>query len=190
MTIGILALQGDFEAHGAMLTRLNAPWELVTEAYQLEALTGLIIPGGESTTMLKLLDPALRDGIVALHTRGGALYGTCAGTILLARTVLNPPQTSLGLLDIEVERNGYGRQMESSVLPGSDPRVDGELVLEEMVFIRAPVIRSHGPAVRVLTRVDGQPVFVEQEKVMVTTFHPELSTDSAVHRRFLEKNHA
>lgn len=187
MTIGILALQGDFEAHGRALDALSAAWAAVTVPEQFDDLAGLIIPGGESTTMLKLLTPALRDAIVAFHDRGGAIYGTCAGTILLAREVLDPAQESLGFLDAVVGRNGYGRQLESSIVRHDDPGVDGEAVPEEMVFIRAPVIHSVGPAVRVLATIDRHPVYVEQGRVMATTFHPEFSGDRSVHRRFLEK---
>jgi 5'-phosphate synthase pdxT subunit len=180
-------LQGDFEAHGRALEKLDAPWVTVTLARQLAELSGLVIPGGESTTILKLLTPEMRDGMLEMHRRGVPIYGTCAGTILLAREVLNPPQASLGLLDAVVERNGYGRQLESAILRRGDPGVEGEAVPSEMVFIRAPVIRSTGPGVRVLASVDGRPVFIEQGSVMATTFHPELTGDTAVHLRFLEK---
>jgi len=187
MKIGVLALQGDFEAHGRILESLSAAWTAVNTASQMDGIAGLIIPGGESSTMLKLLDAELRAGIEELHARGAPIYGTCAGTILLAREVCSPPQPSLGFLDAVVERNGYGRQMESSIKHCGDPGVSGEAVPDEMVFIRAPVIRSVGEGVRVLARVDTHPVFVEQGRVMATTFHPELSADKSVHRRFLEK---
>jgi len=187
MKIGILALQGDFEAHGRVLESLGAAWSAVTTASRMEALAGLIIPGGESSTMLKLLTPELKAGIEELHARGAPIYGTCAGTILLAREVRSPPQPSLGLLDAVVERNGYGRQRESSIVRRGDPGADGEAVPEEMVFIRAPVILSVGAGVRVLARIGAYPVYVEQGSVTATTFHPELSNDKSVHRRFLEK---
>jgi 5'-phosphate synthase pdxT subunit len=187
MRIGVLALQGDFEAHGKILESLGAAWSAVNTARQLDGVSGLVIPGGESSTMLKLLDLELEAGIEELHARGAPIYGTCAGVILLAREVLNPPQPSLGLLDAVVERNGYGRQMESSILRRGDPNVSGELVPDEMVFIRAPVIRSVGEGVRILASVDAHPVFVEQGNITATTFHPELSADNSIHRRFLEK---
>ena len=187
MTIGILALQGDFEAHGRALDDLGARWAAVAVPEQFDGLTGLIIPGGESTTMLKLLTPVLRAAIVAFHDRGGAIYGTCAGTILLAREVRDPVQESLGLLDAVVGRNGYGRQLESAIVRQGDSGVAGEAGPEEMVFIRAPVIHSVGAEVRVLASIDRHPVYVEQGRVMATTFHPELSGDRSVHRRFLEK---
>ncbi len=187
MTIGILALQGDFEAHGRALDELSAAWTAVTVPEQFDEIDGLIIPGGESTTMLKLFTPALRAAIVEFHDRGGAIYGTCAGTILLAREVRNPAQESLGLLDAVVSRNGYGRQLESAIVRRADRGVGGEIVPDEMVFIRAPVIHSVGTGVRVLASIDQQPVYVEQGRVMATTFHPELSKDRSVHRRFLEK---
>jgi len=187
MTIGILALQGDFEAHGRALDELGASWITVTAPEQFDDLGGLIIPGGESTTMLKLLTPELNEALAAFHDRGGAIYGTCAGTILLAREVRDPAQESLGLLDAVVGRNGYGRQRESAIVRRRDRGVAGDAVPEEMVFIRAPVIHSVGAGVRVLASVDGRPVFVEEGPVMATTFHPELTGDRSVHRRFLEK---
>jgi len=190
--IGILALQGDFEAHGAILDSLGATWIEVTTADRLEKIDGLVIPGGESSTMLKLMTPEIRDGLLALHARGRPIYGTCAGVILLAATVTGPAQPSLGILDAVVERNGYGRQMESFVARRDDRgvHVHGAAVPEEMVFIRAPRIRSVGKDVKVLASVHGDPVYVEQGGVTATTFHPELSKESSVHIRFLEKTKA
>jgi pyridoxal 5'-phosphate synthase pdxT subunit len=187
MKTGILALQGNFEAHGRILESLDVPWIVVNTSDHLREIDGLIVPGGESSTMLKLMTPAIRDGLIAFHAAGNPIYGTCAGAILLAREVVNPPQPSLGFLDAMVERNGYGRQQESSIVRRGDPGVEGESVPEEMVFIRAPLIHSPGKAVRILASVDNNPVFVEQGNIIVTTFHPELSSDSLVHLRFLEK---
>lgn len=185
MTVGILALQGDFHAHAAALHALGAPWIEVRTARDMEGIRGLIIPGGESTTLLKLLTPECRDAILRLHATGGALYGTCAGVVLLARAVSHPPQEGLGLLDVEVVRNGYGRQRESFVARPGDPEVEGEVLPPEMVFIRAPRIRRAGPGVRVLARVRGDPVYVVQGRILATTFHPELTGDRSVHARFL-----
>ena len=185
MTVGVLALQGDFQAHGAVLDAMGASWREVRGAEEMRGLTGLLIPGGESTTLLKLLTPEGRAAILDLAARGGAIYGTCAGAVLLARTVFNPSQPGLGLLDADVARNGYGRQKESFVLRPGDPGVEGDEVPEEMVFIRAPRIRRVGPGIQVLVRVKGDPVYVMQENILVTTFHPELTKDRSVHARFL-----
>jgi len=187
MKVGILALQGDFEAHGRIVESLGAEWTEVTAACRFEEISGLIIPGGESTAMLKLMTADLQQAIRDFHAGGGAIYGTCAGVILLAREVRNPDQKSLGLLDVVVERNGYGRQNESHVAFRDDPGVEGKFALPEMVFIRAPLIRETGAGVRVLASVNGSPVYVEQGNLMATTFHPEISGEETVHRRFLEK---
>ena len=175
-----------------MLERLGAEWIPVATPEAAASVNGLIIPGGESTTLLKLLslDPDLEHALRDLAKRGGAFYGTCAGAILLARAVRNPDQACLGFMDMEVARNGYGRQNESFVARKGDPDVEGEDAPEELVFIRAPRILETGPEVRVLTRVQGEPVYVEQGRFMATTFHPELSEDPSVHRRFLDKMHA
>lgn len=187
MLIGILALQGDFEAHGRIVADLGSEWTEVTGPGRLDDVCGLIIPGGESTAMLRLLHPGLREEIGEFHARGGTIYGTCAGVILLAREVRNPSQDSLGILDVVVERNGYGRQNESHVAFRDDPGVEGKGALREMVFIRAPLIKEIGPGVEVLASVNGSPVHVEQGGVLATTFHPEISGDPSIHRRFLEK---
>jgi 5'-phosphate synthase pdxT subunit len=182
---GVLALQGDFEAHARILRRAGAEAVEVRTAADLEAADGLIIPGGESTTMLKLLR---EEGMFeALREFGGTrpIFGTCAGAILLAKHVTAPAQESLGLLDIDVERNAYGRQLDSRIATIDAPGVDGGEL--EAVFIRAPIIRRVGPEVRVLARYGGDPVLVEQGRHLAATFHPELTADLRVHRFFLGK---
>jgi pyridoxal 5'-phosphate synthase pdxT subunit len=188
--VGVLALQGDFEAHGKTLARLGAEPVLVRTAAGLDDVEGLVIPGGESTTMLKLLHA---ENLLEPLSRFGQrrpIFGTCAGAILLASDVSHPEQESLGLMDIGVERNGYGRQLDSRVARLT-PEAEfaarthpGEL---EAVFIRAPVIRRVGPAARVLARFQGDPVLVEQGPHLVATFHPELTSDARVHELFLAK---
>jgi 5'-phosphate synthase pdxT subunit len=149
----------------------------------------LIIPGGESTTMLKFFsNEGMGEAIKGFVSKGQPVFGTCAGAILLAKDVLNPAQERLGLLDISIERNAYGRQVDSSVRQGECPELSLRPV--EMVFIRAPIIRRVGEGVRVLGRCDGLPVLVEQGNVLAATFHPELTEDEAVHRYFTKKlNH-
>ena len=182
--IGVLALQGSFALHAASLERLGVRVTEVRRAGALEGLDGLIIPGGESSTMLKfLLEENLFDPLLAFHRRGGAIYGTCAGAILLAREVSDPAQRSLGLIDIAVRRNGYGRQIHSHSATVECP-VLGEPDLP-VVMIRAPVITRTGPEVEVLARHRGQPVFVQDGRLLATTFHPELTDDLRVHRWFL-----
>ena len=184
--VGILALQGDYAMHGKMLDRIAVPWKLVKHASELEQVCGLIMPGGESTTMLKFFDgEGMGEAIKRFAGAGQPVFGTCAGAILLAREVSNPPQASLGLLDIAIERNAYGRQVDSSVRKGECPEISGERV--EMVFIRAPIIRRVGQGVRVLGRCDGLPVLVEQGNLLAATFHPELTQDETLHRYFLKK---
>ncbi len=184
MKVGILALQGDFEAHAAVLSRLGVEWGYVKRPEDLAAVEALIIPGGESTTFLKFLE---RDGFLNelrhFAEQGKPMFGTCAGAILLAKEVTNPPQASLGLLDITVERNAYGRQLESAVRQGRSVLEGGPM---EMVFIRAPVIRRLGPGVRVLAECDGLPVAVQQGSCLVATFHPELTADTTLHEHFLQ----
>ncbi len=183
--IGVLALQGSFALHAAVLRRLGIEAVEVRRAAALAGLDGLIIPGGESSTMLKfLLEEDLFDPLIAFHREGGALYGTCAGAILLARTVENPAQESLGLLDIEIQRNGYGRQLESHLGACSCSAL-GEPDLP-LVMIRGPVISGTGPRVEVLAEWRGQPAFVREGRVLATTFHPELTNDTRVHAYFLE----
>ncbi|MFH2002120.1 MAG: pyridoxal 5'-phosphate synthase glutaminase subunit PdxT [Planctomycetota bacterium] len=186
MKVGILALQGDFLAHGKMFDRLGVPWREVVTSEALKGLKGLVIPGGESTTFLKLLDAEFKSAIRGLVERGGVVYGTCAGAILLARKALNPTQEGMGLLDAVIERNGYGRQGQSFVArPGRD-RVEGDEIPSELVFIRAPIFRELGPDVKVLTLAGGLPVYIRQGPIMATTFHPELTTDPSVHMHFLK----
>jgi 5'-phosphate synthase pdxT subunit len=184
--VGILALQGDFAMHQRMLGRIGAPSKLVKHVADLAGVDGLILPGGESTTLLKLFETeGFADAIKQFVSSGKPVFGTCAGTILLARDVLNPPQERLGLLDVTVERNGYGRQVDSSIREGDVPELADHPV--EMVFIRAPIIRRVGPGVRVLGRSAELPVLVEQENVLAATFHPELTPDETIHRYFLKK---
>jgi 5'-phosphate synthase pdxT subunit len=181
-TVGVLALQGDFSAHLRALGRVGARGLEVRTADQLDECDGLIIPGGESTTMLKLLDIEKMTGAVLAFGARKPIYGTCAGAILLAHEVTHPFQSSLDLMDITVERNGYGRQVDSRIA-----RVTGEGGEFEAVFIRAPIIRKVGAGARVLAAYEGDPVWVEQGRHMATTFHPELTEDGRVHRRFVEK---
>ncbi len=184
--IGILAIQGDFAMHGKMLEALAAPWILVKHATDLGEVSGLIMPGGESTTMLKLFAlEGMGTAIQEFAAQGKPIFGTCAGAILLAKEVLNPPQERLGLIDIAIERNAYGRQIDSSVQAGECPDLADHPV--EMVFIRAPIIRRVGERVRVLGRCGTLSVLVEQGSILAGTFHPELTDDPAVHRYFLKK---
>jgi 5'-phosphate synthase pdxT subunit len=188
--VGILALQGDFEAHAKALQHAGAEPILVRSAEELKSVDGLVIPGGESTTMLKLLHfTDLKEPLLEF-ARVKPVFGTCAGAILLAKEVRNPAQESLGLMDLTVERNGYGRQIDSRVA-NIHPHADfqtrtgaGDL---EAVFIRAPIIRRAGPDVRVLAQYEGDPVLVEQGRHLVATFHPELTQDPRVHKLFLSK---
>jgi pyridoxal 5'-phosphate synthase pdxT subunit len=188
--VGVLALQGDFEAHSQALARAGAEPVLARTASDLENLDGLVIPGGESTTMLKLLEIENLFEPLAEFGRQRPIFGTCAGAILLATDVTHPSQPSLGLMNMTVERNGYGRQIDSRVAhiepaPEFEQRThSGEL---EAVFIRAPIIRRVGPDARVLASYQGDPVLVEQGSHLVATFHPELGSDSRVHDLFLSK---
>lgn len=183
--IGVLALQGSFALHAAALRRLGVEAVEVRKTPELNGLDGLIIPGGESSTMLKfLLDEGLFHPLIAFHREGGALYGTCAGAILLARTVENPPQASLGLIDIGIQRNGYGRQLESHLGTCPCSELGGPDL--PLVMIRGPVISGTGPGVRVLAEWRGQPAFVREGRVLATTFHPELTDDTRIHAYFLE----
>lgn len=191
--VGVLSLQGDFAAHGQALERAGAEPVYVREPEQLENLDGLILPGGESTTMLKLLNKEGMMAPLAEFGRRKPVFGTCAGAILMATQVTNPAQESLGLIDLGVERNAYGRQIDSRVVEidldaaiGSAGNGGGPGRMEA-VFIRAPIIREVGPEVRVLARYNGDPVLVEHGNHLVATFHPELTSDSRVHRYFLEK---
>ena len=184
MKIGVLAVQGDFEAHQKMLDELGVETRDVRSVADLEGLDAVVLPGGESTTQLQFLQQeGLADALQDFVRRGGAVFGTCAGAILLAREVLNPAQESLGLLDITVLRNGYGRQLESEVRFGHCELKTAPL---EMVFIRAPIISRTGRDLEVLAEEGGRPVLVRQGRVLAATFHPELTDDSTVHNYFLE----
>ena len=187
--IGVLAIQGDFGLHAKMLERMGESYRLVKHASDLAEVGGLIMPGGESTTMLKFLSKeGMGEAIKEFVATGKPVFGTCAGAILLAKEVLNPSQERLGLLDITIERNAYGRQVDSSVRQGECPGLSPRPL--EMVFIRAPIIRRVGEGVRVLGRCDGLPVLVEQRNVLAATFHPELTEDETVHQYFISKlNH-
>jgi 5'-phosphate synthase pdxT subunit len=181
--IGVLAIQGDFAAHVNALQEAGAEAVLVRKPEQLADVDGLVIPGGESTTFLKFLE---RDGFLGAlqeFVRSRPSFGTCAGCILLAKEVLHPAQQSLGVLDATVERNAYGRQIDS-VIESAETKLDGGPL--EMVYIRAPRIVKTGPEVTVLAERDGFPVLVEQGKILAATFHPELSADRRVHARFVE----
>lgn len=182
MKIGVLALQGDFDAHRRRLEELRARVTLVRNPEDFDALDGLVIPGGESSTFLKLLgEETFAKLNEFVHSK--PTFGTCAGAIMLAREVENPPQTGLNALDIGVRRNAYGRQIDSSIAEADSALPGGPL---EMVFIRAPRIVSVGPDVEVLARRGDDPVLVRQGRVMAATFHPELSRDTRVHAEFLK----
>ena len=182
-TIGVLALQGDFAAHMRALERAGARPVEVRSQQDLASLDGLVIPGGESTTMLKLLGEEQLFEPLREFGRSKPVFGTCAGAILLAREVLHPKQASLELMDLTVERNGYGRQIDSRI---ASIRIAGEPQPLEAVFIRAPIIRRVGPKGRVLATYRGDPVLVEEGIHPVATFHPELTGDARVHRQFVE----
>ena len=190
MTIGVLALQGDFDAHRRRLEELGAEVVLVKKPEQLDEVDGLVIPGGESGTFLKLLG---EEGFEKLKqfVRLKPTFGTCAGAILLATEVENPKQAGLGAIDIAIRRNAYGRQLDSSIREGKFlSALNGKLTNSplEMVFIRAPKIERIGPAVQVIATEgkENVPVAVRQGKVMAATFHPELSDDVRIHQAFLD----
>jgi 5'-phosphate synthase pdxT subunit len=184
MKIGIAAIQGDYQAHARTLGRLGVDYAFVRLPTDLQRLSGIILPGGESTTQLKVMtEEGLFDALKKFAADGGAFFGTCAGAILLAREVHGPPQASLGLLDISVLRNGYGRQLASDVHFGPSKLRKEPL---EMVFIRAPIIESVSDGVKVLAEDAGRPVLVKQGRVLASTFHPELTDDTTVHEAFLK----
>jgi pyridoxal 5'-phosphate synthase pdxT subunit len=181
--IGVLALQGAYDAHARALTAAGAEPRLIRRPDQLAGIDGLILPGGESTTFLKHLE---RDGFFSVlngFVRQTPTFGTCAGVILLAKDVLNPAQASLAALDITVERNAYGRQIDSTILTEPTSLPGGPM---EMVFIRSPRITRTGPEVEILASRDQAPVLVRQGHILAATFHPELSADHRVHQLFLE----
>ena len=182
-TIGVLALQGAYDVHAARLTQLGATTRLVRTPEDLTNLDALVIPGGESTTFLKHLERAgfydvLNDFV---HTK--PTFGTCAGTILLAKDVDNPPQRSFAALDIAVERNAYGRQNDSTILTAETALPGGPM---EMVFIRAPRISRVGEGIEVLATREGSATLIRKGKLLAATFHPELSDDIRVHQLFLD----
>lgn len=184
MKIGILAIQGDYQAHGKMLDRLGVSHSYVRRPEDLAGLTGIILPGGESTTHLKVMtEEGLFDALKKFAADGGAFFGTCAGAILLAREVQGPAQASLALLNMSVLRNGYGRQLASDVHLAPTKLREEPL---EMVFIRAPIIENLGKEVEVLAQDAGHPVLVRQGRILASTFHPELTADPAVHEYFLK----
>jgi len=188
MIIGVLALQGDFDAHRRRLEELGAQVVLVKKPEQLDEIDGLVIPGGESGTFLKLLGEAGFEKLEQF-VRLKPTFGTCAGAILLAREVENPTQAGLGALNIRIRRNAYGRQIDSSIRHGKFLRdlhghqQDSPL---EMVFIRAPKISHVGEGVEVLATEGSDPVAVRQGRAMAATFHPELSEDTRIHQAFLD----
>jgi 5'-phosphate synthase pdxT subunit len=198
MIIGVLALQGDFDAHRRRLEQLGAEVVLVKKPEQFDAIDGLVIPGGESGTFLKLLG---EEGFAKLRAfvHAKPTFGTCAGAILLATDVENPKQAGLDALDIRIRRNAYGRQIDSSIREGkllpNALKANGDAKPEhdqasgsplEMVFIRAPKIERIGPNVEILATEGSDPVAVRQGRVMAATFHPELSDDTRVHQAFLD----
>lgn len=182
--VGVLALQGDFEAHQKALANAGAEAVEIRTAEELQRVEGLVIPGGESSTMLKLLDATGLKEPLREFAATKPIFGTCAGAILLAKHVTNPVQESLGIMDIEVQRNAYGRQLDSRIVHIQPKLEGGDL---EAVFIRAPIIRNVGEGAKVLASYNGDPVLVEQGRHLVATFHPELSRDDRVHRLFLDK---
>ena len=182
--VGVLALQGDFELHAQALERAGADAVMVRTAAELDGLPALVIPGGESTTMLRLIEykqlwePLVKYG--ATHP----VFGTCAGAILAASKVLNPVQASLGLVDMTIERNAYGRQVDSRIVKITDHLLGGDAELE-VVLIRAPIVRHVGVGGRVLASYNGDPVLVDYGRHLMATFHPEATGDARVHKWFL-----
>jgi len=190
MKIGILSIQGDFAAHAATLHTLGAQSLEVRTISDLHKSDALILPGGESTTQLQFLqEEGLFDAIRQFAAKGLPIFGTCAGAILLATHVKNPPQPSLALLDMTVLRNGYGRQLASDVFFGPTTLKKDPL---EMVFIRGPIIESVAPGMTVLANLNGSPTLVQKNNVLAATFHPELTSDPTVHQHFLSllSNHS
>ncbi|HVO64379.1 MAG TPA: pyridoxal 5'-phosphate synthase glutaminase subunit PdxT [Terriglobales bacterium] len=180
MRIGVLAVQGDFDAHRRRLEELGADVLLVRKPEELDQVDGLVIPGGESGAILRILGP---EGMQKLKefVRVKPTLGTCAGAILLAKEITNPEQRGLDVLDVRIRRNAYGRQIDSSIREG---RL-GDSPLE-MVFIRAPKFERLGPEVEVVAKEGNDPVAVRQGKIMAATFHPELSEDTRIHQAFLD----
>jgi 5'-phosphate synthase pdxT subunit len=180
MKIGVLAIQGDFDAHRRRLEELGAEVVLVRKPEELDEVEGLVIPGGESGAFLRILG---EDGMKKLRdfVRVKPTFGTCAGAIMLAKEITNPAQVGLGALDVRIRRNAYGRQIDSSIREGKF----GDAPVE-MVFIRAPKIEKLGAGVEVIATEGDDPVAVRQGKIMAATFHPELSQDTRIHQAFLD----
>ncbi|HET9401437.1 MAG TPA: pyridoxal 5'-phosphate synthase glutaminase subunit PdxT [Candidatus Acidoferrales bacterium] len=184
MKVGILAIQGDYEAHADAVKRAGGEPVLIRTRDELKNADALILPGGESSTQLQFLEEEGLDKAIERFSREKKpIFGTCAGAILLAQRVKNPVQDSLGLAEISVVRNAYGRQLSSEVRSEESKISDAPL---EMVFIRAPVIEKTGPGVEILAESAGKPVLVRQKNILIATFHPELSPDSTVHEYFLK----
>jgi 5'-phosphate synthase pdxT subunit len=183
MKVGVLAVQGDYEAHASVLKRAGAEAVLVRTVADMKGIDALILPGGESSTQLQFLqEEGLDKEIKNFAHDGGAILGTCAGAILLGREVHGPDQESLGLVDIVIERNAYGRQLASHISEENSTISDHPI---EMVFIRAPIIEKLGRKVEVLAKSEGHPVLVQQGNILVATFHPELTSDPTVHEYLL-----
>jgi pyridoxal 5'-phosphate synthase pdxT subunit len=184
MKIGIVAIQGDYEAHAKALDRVGVEHSYVRLPDELAGVSGVILPGGESTTHLKVMtEEGLFGALKRFAANGGAFFGTCAGAILLAREVHGPPQDSLGLLDVTILRNGYGRQLASEVHSAPSKLSAAPL---EMVFIRAPIIESVGKGVEILAEDGGHPVLVQQGRILASTFHPELTNNATIHAHFVK----
>ena len=183
--IGVLAIQGDFREHGLMLDSIGQNWDEIRLPDQLNDLDGLIIPGGESTTIVQLIDTYnLRIPIQRLASNGLAIWGTCAGMIVVAKTLSDKKPVPLGLMDIDVSRNAFGRQIDSFETTVSVTGIKGEPI--HAVFIRAPQILNMGPNVDILSTLDnGNPVTVRENKILATSFHPELTEDTRMHELFV-----
>ena len=187
LRVGVLALQGDFAAHGKALDELGVEWQLVKTPRELAQVQGLIIPGGESTTLLKLMAPiAMRPALAQFHAEERPIFGTCAGLILLAQETIHPQQESLGFINIVAERNAYGRQIDSFIDLGTPLVEDLGPAPLEMVFIRAPKIATLRAGVTALARWKDEIVLARQGSVLVSSFHPELTADRRVHQYFLD----
>ncbi len=184
--IGVLALQGDFEAHQKMLDGIGVETYQVRQSSELNGLDGLIIPGGESTTLIKLLEAYnLIEPIKKFYADGKAIFGTCAGSILMAKTVSNSDQFRFGFIEATINRNGYGRQINSFEKDIEVLEIGKERI--HAVFIRAPKIESVGKDVKILGSLDGDPVVAVQRRCLIATFHPEITDDNRIHRYFIEK---
>ena len=181
--VGVLAIQGNYASHAQALAEAGASPIEVRKPEELAGIDGLVLPGGESTTMLRFLEKHRFFELLQEFCRAKPVFGTCAGVILLAREVLNPAQRSMGVLDATVERNAYGRQIDSVIITAETALAGGPL---EMVFIRSPRISQTGPGVEVLARRDGYPALIRERNILAATFHPELSLDRRVHRLFVE----